>query len=167
MIQFADMICKPYPSDVSDDEWALVAPYRKRREARSARASEDDWKKLRAEIDAKPVRIVALDLPTSWSLTAPADDSTGRMLGAIDGMLLDVLAAVARKDDEDRRRRQTEGQAKAKVAGLYKGRREDIKRNAGIMAMLNGGSSWSQIQAATGCSRATIAKLAKRSVSAA
>lgn len=21
------MICKPYPSDVSDDEWAFVAPY--------------------------------------------------------------------------------------------------------------------------------------------
>ena len=28
--------------------------------------------------------------------------------------------------------------------------------------MLKGGVSWSQIQAATGCSRATIAKIAKR-----
>lgn len=27
VIQFAWMIRKAYPSDVSDDEWALVAPY--------------------------------------------------------------------------------------------------------------------------------------------
>ena len=37
-----------------------------------------------------------------------------------------------------------------------------MKRNAGIARMLQGGSSWTQIQAATRCSRATIAKIAKR-----
>ena len=73
-----------------------------------------------------------------------------------------LLAAVARKDYEDRRRRQSQGQAKAKEEGRYKGRREDMKRNVGIAAMLKAGSSWTQIQAATRCSRATIAKIAKR-----
>jgi DNA invertase Pin-like site-specific DNA recombinase len=77
-------------------------------------------------------------------------------------MLLDVLAAVARKDYDDRRRRQAQGQAKAKAAGLYKGRQEDTERNDGISRMITAGQSWSSIQAATGCSRATIAKLAKR-----
>ena len=91
-----------------------------------------------------------------------ADDFSARMFDAINGMMLDVLAAVARKDYEDRRRRQAQGQAKAKAAGLYKGRKEDQARNNGIAAMLKAGSSWSQIQAATGCSRATIAKIAKR-----
>jgi hypothetical protein len=33
--------------------------------------------------------------------------------------------------------------------------------------MLKAGQSWSAIQAATGCSRATIAKIAKRQVKAA
>jgi len=56
-------------------------------------------------IDAKQVGIVALDLPTSWSLTAPADEFTGRMFAAVNAMMLDVLAAVARKDYGDRRRR--------------------------------------------------------------
>ena len=37
------------------------------------------------------------------------------MFDAINGMLLDMLAAVARKDYEDRRRWQKEGQAKAKL----------------------------------------------------
>jgi uncharacterized protein YerC len=44
----------------------------------------------------------------------------------------------------------------------YKGRTENVARNNGIAAMLRAGSSWTQIQAATGCSRATVAKIAKR-----
>jgi Nuclease-related domain len=47
------------------------------------------------------------------------------------------------------------------LEGLYKGRPEDTARNAGIVGRLKAGQSWSAIQAATGCSRATIAKLAK------
>ena len=46
------------------------------------------------------------------------------------------------------------------VQGL--GRPENKRRNARIAAMLKSGQSWSTIQAATGCSRATIAKIAKR-----
>ena len=77
-------------------------------------------------------------------------------------MMLDMLAAVARKDYEDRRRRQAQGQARAKAEGRYKGRKPDTARNDGIAAMLRAGSSWSQVQAMTGCSRATVAKVAKR-----
>jgi len=129
---------------------------------RLSRLTSADWTKLRTEIDARQVRIVALDLPTSWTLAAPADEFTARMFGAINAMMLDVLAAVARKDYDDRRRRQAQGQAKAKAAGVYKGRQADIARNDGIAAMLRAGSSWSQVQAATGCGRATIAKIAKK-----
>jgi len=84
------------------------------------------------------------------------------MFAAVNGMMLDVLAAVARKDYEDRRRRQAQGQERAKAAGVYKGRPEDTQRNAGIAAMLKGGSSWTAVQQAFGCSRATVAKVAKR-----
>jgi DNA invertase Pin-like site-specific DNA recombinase len=133
---------------------------------RLSRLTAADWEKLKAELGARRVRVVALDLPTSWMMAnSKADDFTARMFDAINGMMLDMLAAVARKDYEDRRRRQAQGQAKAKAEGLYKGRKEDIARNAGIAAMLKAGSSWSQIQAATGCSRATISKVAKRSES--
>ena len=90
------------------------------------------------------------------------DDFTARMLDAINGMMLDMLAAIARKDYEDRRRRQAQGIAKAKGDGKYAGRPEDAKRNAAIMGMLKAGQSWSSIIAATGCSRSTLARLAKR-----
>ena len=130
---------------------------------RLSRLTASDWEKLKAELAARHVRVVALDLPTSWMMAnTKADDFTARMFDAINGMMLDMLAAVARKDYEDRRRRQAQGQAKAKAEGRYKGRPEDTARNAGIVSMLRAGASWSNIQAATGCSRATIAKLAKR-----
>ncbi len=111
---------------------------------RLSRLTEADWKKLRAELDARQVRVVALDLPASWMLTS-GDEFTKRMFAAVNGMILDVLAAVARKDHEDRHRRQAQGQAKAKAEGRYKGRPVDTKRNEGIAAMLRGGASWTAI----------------------
>jgi DNA invertase Pin-like site-specific DNA recombinase len=76
--------------------------------------------------------------------------------------MLDVLAAVARKDYEDRRRRQAQGIAKAKAEGKYRGRPEDTDRNEGIAGMLKAGMSWSAIETAVGCSRSTIAKVNHR-----
>jgi DNA invertase Pin-like site-specific DNA recombinase len=130
---------------------------------RVSRLNASDWESLKAELHAKHVRVVALDLPTSWMMATKAgDEFTGRMFEAINGMLLDMLAAVARKDYVDRRRRQAQGQAKAKAEGRYKGRPEDVERNAAIGRMLASKQSWGEIQSATGCSRATIAKIAKR-----
>jgi DNA invertase Pin-like site-specific DNA recombinase len=130
---------------------------------RLSRLTAGDWEKLKAEIAARHVRVVALDLPTSWMMaSANTDQFTVRMFEAINGMLLDMLAAVARKDYDDRRRRQAQGQAKAKAEGRYRGRKEDTKRNAGIATMLTDGKPWNAIQDVTGCSRATIAKIAKR-----
>lgn len=135
---------------------------------RLSRLTDADWKRLRAEVDARQVRIVALDLPTSWMLlNGSKDEFSGRMLSAINGMMLDMLAAIARKDYEDRRRRQAEGQAKAKAAGKYQGRVEDVERNGLIAKMLTNGMSWSDIQTATGCGRATVAKIAARNRQAA
>lgn len=130
---------------------------------RLSRLIAADWERLKADLTARRVRVVALDLPTSWMMaTKSVDEFTGRMFEAINGMLLDMLAAVARKDYDDRRRRQAQGQAKAKVEGRYKGRPEDTERNDGIARMITAGQSWGAIQRATGCSRATIAKIAKR-----
>jgi len=130
---------------------------------RLSRLTAADWERLKVEMTARRMRVVALDLPTSWMMATKAgDEFTGRMFEAINGMLLDMLAAVARKDYVDRRRRQAQGQAKAKAEGRYKGRPEDVERNAAIGRMLTSKQSWGEIQNATGCSRATIAKIAKR-----
>jgi len=136
---------------------------------RLSRLTSADWERLKTELTARRIRVVALDLPTSWMMAGGTntDEFTGRMFEAINGMLLDMLAAVARKDYDDRRRRQAQGQAKARVEGRYKGRPEDTERNSGIASLLAEGRSWSFIQDMTGCSRATVAKVAKRLASAA
>lgn len=131
---------------------------------RLSRLNAEDWDRLKTEIRTRRVRVVALDLPTSWMLAVGnKDDIQSRMLDAINGMMLDMLAAIARKDYEDRRRRQAQGIAKAKVDGLYRGRPEDTERNAAIRKMLDSGMSWNSIVAATGCSRSTLSRLAKKS----
>jgi len=130
---------------------------------RLSRLNAADWERLKRELGERQVRVVALDLPTSWMMAGKGNDAfTARMFDAINGMMLDMLAAVARKDYEDRRRRQSQGIAKAKASGAYRGRQEDAERNAGIMAMLKRGVPWSQIVASTGASRSTLARLAKR-----
>lgn len=130
---------------------------------RLSRLNAADWERLKSEIQQRRVKVVALDLPTSWMMaTADKDDIQSRMLDAINGMMLDMLAAIARKDYEDRRRRQAQGIAKAKTEGVYRGRPEDTERNEAIMQMLANGQSWNSIVKATGCSRSTLSKLAKR-----
>lgn len=130
---------------------------------RLSRLNATDWEKLKAEIASKRVRVVALDLPTSHQLIQPgADEFSARMLDAINGMMLDMLAAIARKDYEDRRRRQTQGIQKAKASGAYKGRPEDTERNAALMDMLRKGQTWGSIVKATGVSTSTLSRLAKR-----
>ncbi|KNY21070.1 recombinase family protein [Methylobacterium sp. ARG-1] len=135
---------------------------------RLSRLDEKQWEELKGRINAHGLRIVSMDLPTSHMMlgTPKPDDFTARLFAAINAMLLDVTAAVSRKDYLDRRRRQEQGQARAKAEGRYKGRPEDVKRNAAISGMLGRGMSWSAIIDATGCSRATVAKVAKRSTAA-
>lgn len=129
---------------------------------RLSRLNAEDWEKLKMEMQTRRVRVVALDLPTSWMMTNTTDEMTTRMMEALNAMMLDMLAAIARKDYTDRRRRQQQGIDKKKAEGAYKGRPEDTKRNEAIMAMLGNGDSWNHIVAATGCSRSTLSKLAHR-----
>jgi DNA invertase Pin-like site-specific DNA recombinase len=133
---------------------------------RLSRLKADDWNRLKAEITARKIRIIALDLPTSWAMAnANTDEFTTRMFDAINGMMLDMLAAVARKDYEDRRRRQNEGIAKAQAAGAYRGRQPDADRYASIEALLTKGVSWKEIMRATKCSRGTVARVAAKAKS--
>ncbi|MFG6458113.1 recombinase family protein [Roseateles sp. BYS96W] len=136
---------------------------------RLSRLSVGDWDALKAAIKAKGVRVVALDLPTSHgamrAAPPPADgeepDPTEVILKAVNAMLLDMLAVMARKGYTDRRRRQAEDIAKARTQGLYRGRQVDQKRHENILALLDAGRTWGQVQELTGASRSTILRAVK------
>jgi DNA invertase Pin-like site-specific DNA recombinase len=137
---------------------------------RLSRLARGDWEKLKTVIQGRGVRVVALDVPTSHAaISAAREGFMPRILDAINSMLVDILAAMASKDYEDRRRRVAEGIAKAKAQGKFKGRVENTTRNAAIMGMLKQGMSWSAIiDAVTNgngghkLSRSTLARLSKR-----
>ena len=81
------------------------------------------------------------------------------ILQAINSMMLDMLAAIARKDYEDRRSRQMQGIARAKTEGKYSGRRKDTEKRKIIASLLKSGHSYSDIQKTAKCSRQLIASL--------
>ncbi len=131
---------------------------------RITRLNSDDWESLKTTINTKAIRIVALDLPTSHEFLntgGGSDQFTGRMIEALNAMLLDMLAAIARKDYEDRRRRQLEGQKRAMKQGKYKGRQPDIKKHERIRKLLKAGISWREICDTVPCSTSTIQRVKK------
>ena len=130
---------------------------------RLARLKQSDWDTLKQKLASKRLAIVSPELPTSWlALQQHSEtDFTGAILQAVNAMMLDMLAAVARKDYDDRRRRQSQGIAKAKVDGKYNGRQPDLKRHQHIASLLKTGHSYSDIQDMLGCSRHLIATISK------
>ncbi|EKN4739438.1 recombinase family protein [Yersinia enterocolitica] len=129
---------------------------------RISRLTGEDWKTLRAIIESKGIRVVSLDLPTSHQLLNVQDEFTFRMFEAMNSMMLDMLAAISRKDYEDRRRRQKQGIQKAKNENKYKGRPIDVELHRRIAELLSDGKSWNKVQDLIGCSRATVAKVSKK-----
>ena len=128
---------------------------------RLSRLPTEDWAKLKAAIDSKGLRIVALDLPTSHQgITATkGDEFTDRMLAAINGMLVDMMAAIARKDYEQRRERQAQGIEKAKAQGRYKGRPVDVELHKRVRELLAADLGIRATARLAGCSTTTVLKI--------
>jgi len=128
---------------------------------RLTRLTGDDWETLRSKIRQKGLRIVSMDLPTSLPAlkAAKSDEFTGRMLDAVNNMMLDMLAAIARKDYEQRRVRQAQGIKKAKQAGKYQGRQPNKELHRKIKAMLNAGESIRETARSVGCAVSTVQRV--------
>lgn len=132
---------------------------------RLSRLDDTGWEILRKHIADKQLAIVSLDLPTSHlALTRVAsDDFTRSMLKAVNGMLLDMLAAIARKDYEDRRRRQAEGISKAKEEGKYRGRVADAHKHELIRTLrLVHGKSLRETARLAGVSKMTVIRVCNK-----
>lgn len=128
---------------------------------RLSRLPAEDWQKLKTAIDSKGLRIVALDLPTSHQGIADTkgDEFTNRMLAAINSMLVDMMAAIARKDYEQRRERQAQGIKKAKEEGRYKGRPVDVDLHKRVRELLAAGLGVRATARHAGCSTTTVLKI--------
>lgn len=117
---------------------------------RLSRLDDDGWKTLKELISSKSLSIISLDLPTSYVALENhrGDEFTAAMLRAINAMMLDMLAAIARKDYQDRRRRQSEGIVKAVESGKFKGRQPNLQMHQNVikLRLQNGMSIRRQLQ---------------------
>lgn len=134
---------------------------------RLSRLDEKGWEKLKFLIQQKDLIVVSLDLPTShMALTSHSgDEFTLVMLKAINEMMFDMLAAIARKDYLDRRRRQEEGIAKAKAAGKFKGRQADNQLHDKIIELrINNRQSIRDTARLCGVSERTVIRVVKQKI---
>ncbi len=128
---------------------------------RLSRLSESDWRMLKTALDAKGLRIVALDLPTSHQAMRlrQGDEFTNRMLAAINGMMIEMMAAIARKDYEQRFERQAQGIEKAKARGAYKGRPVNLDLHQRVSELVQAGIGIRAAARHAGCSTTTVLKI--------
>lgn len=135
---------------------------------RLSRLDEKSWFTLKEMLHKKELKVISLDLPTSHIALSPqiTDEFTGSMIKAINSMMMDMLAAIARKDYQDRRRRQAEGINKAKEEGKYRGRQADTDLHEKIyqLRVINK-LSISDTAKLTNVSDRTVIRVAKKLVS--
>ena len=74
---------------------------------RLSRLSQADWETLKTTLKAKGLRLVIADLPTSWQMAA--DGIAGEVLKVINDMLIELMATMARLDQDKRVERINEG----------------------------------------------------------
>jgi DNA invertase Pin-like site-specific DNA recombinase len=82
---------------------------------RLSRLSQSDWETLKAKIKAKGLRLVIADLPTSHMLIEDKG-MTGQIMEVINSMLLDLMATMARLDQEKRIERIRQGLENKRLA---------------------------------------------------
>ncbi|WP_444889320.1 recombinase family protein [Microbulbifer sp. DLAB2-AA] len=132
---------------------------------RLTRLSNNDWSELKSQIQAKKLRIVSLDVPTSYlaldrGRVSNGDQVIEAILEAINNMLIDLMAAMARKDYESRQHRQRQGIEAAKKAGKYQGRPADKDRHQLVRYFREEkGLSLAETVMATGYSKSQVCRI--------
>ncbi|MGY4490048.1 DNA invertase Pin-like site-specific DNA recombinase [Pseudomonas sp. TE3610] len=87
------------------------------------------------------------------------DEFTDRMLAAINSMLVEMMAAIARKDYEQRRERQAQGIEKARAGGKYQGRPVDADLHKRVKELLAAGLGIRATARHAGCSTTTVLRV--------
>ncbi|KPX12567.1 putative resolvase [Pseudomonas amygdali pv. dendropanacis] len=72
---------------------------------RPSRMDDQSWLSLKTAIDNRGIRIVSVDLPTSHQgmKAHSGDESTHRMLEAINCMMIDMMAEITKKDYQQKK----------------------------------------------------------------
>ena len=118
---------------------------------------------LKRTIQDKGLKLVVVDLPTSWTMLQGKKSSlvVDGIMAAVNNMLIDMLATMARQDYETRRARQKQGIEKAKKAGVYVGKAKDERAREVVKSLLSAGHKPAKVMELAGVSRATFYRIKK------
>ena len=126
---------------------------------RLSRLTQDDFDTLKQKIKAKGLKLIIHDLPTTHVNTA--DNMTGEILNVINSMLIDLLATMARLDNEKRKERIKQGLERSGYKPT--GKKADTKKHDRIKQLLaNGDMTKEEIAKAVGVGVATVYRVAKQ-----
>ena len=127
---------------------------------RLSRMKQDDFEKLKVILKDKGLRLVVADLPTTQIELKDGDDTTGSILELINKLLIDLLATMARLDNEKRKERIKQGLQRSGYKPT--GKKADTAKHERIKALLaTGAMTKEEIAKVVGCGVATVYRVIK------
>ena len=126
---------------------------------RLSRLKQDEFEVLKGRIKEKGLKLVVADLPTTHVLLNTDDTITSSILNLVNNLLIDLLATMARLDNEKRIERIKQGLERSG----YKpsGKKADTEKHARIKELANKGLTKEEIAKAVGCGIATVYRVLK------
>ena len=127
---------------------------------RLSRLTQQDFQELKRRIQEKGLRLIVADLPTTYQMIQTSDSITHSILELINNMLIDLLATMARLDNEKRIERIKQGLARSGYKPTGKKANEaKHKRIKELLAV--GNMTKEEIAKAVNCGVATVYRVAK------
>jgi DNA invertase Pin-like site-specific DNA recombinase len=126
----------------------------------SRRLTQQDFQELKRRIQEKGLRLVVADLPTTYQMIQTSDSITHSILELINNMLIDLLATMARLDNEKRIERIKQGLARSGYKPT--GKKANEAKHKRIKELLAAGNmTKEEIAKAVNCGVATVYRVAK------
>ena len=127
---------------------------------RLSRLTQRDFQELKRRIQEKGLRLVVADLPTTYQMIQTSDSITHSILELINNMLIDLLATMARLDNEKRIERIKQGLARSGYKPT--GKKANEAKHKRIKELLAAGNmTKEEIAKAVNCGVATVYRVAK------
>lgn len=127
---------------------------------RLSRLTQQDFQELKRRIQEKGLRLVVADLPTTYQMIQTSDSITNSILDLINNMLIDLLATMARLDNEKRIERIKQGLARSGYKPT--GKKANEAKHKRIKELLAAGNmTKEEIAKAVNCGVATVYRVAK------
>lgn len=127
---------------------------------RLSRLTQQDFQELKRRIQEKGLRLVVADLPTTYQMIQTSDSITHSILDLINNMLIDLLATMARLDNEKRIERIKQGLARSGYKPT--GKKANETKHKRIKELLAAGNmTKEEIAKAVNCGVATVYRVAK------